>query len=166
MVVFAFYHSIIFEEAFFKFKEFHFIVIEVSKLEFRSDMESTLVGLTSLLGVNAVLISDTAGNKTYSWYRTDLDKRDVKVTGEELLRMLQLSKGFGVNSNIGGLANVIVRGPKGVAILAPLGDSFILYVSADRRANLALLLVRIRRVSEQLLKMLGGRPFGGVEVGP
>jgi len=135
-------------------------------LEFRIDMESTLAGLTSILGVNAVVISDMAGNKTYSWYRTDLDKRDVKVTGEEILRMLQSSKGFGKNSNIGGLVNVIIRGFEGVAVLAPLGDSFVLYVSADRRANLALLLVRIRRVSESLIKILGGRSFGGAGIGP
>jgi len=135
-------------------------------LEFKEDMETTLAGLTSLLGVNAVLISDREGSKTYSWYRTDLDKRDVRVAGEELLRMLQVSQGFGVNSNIGGLANIIVRGPKGVAILAPVGESFILYVSADKRANLALLLVRIRRAVERLLRMLGGGPVGGVSIGP
>ncbi len=135
-------------------------------MEFRSSVESTLAGLTSLLGVNAVLISDASGNETYSWYRTDLDKRDVKVTGEELLRILQLSKTFGANSNIGGLAHAIIRGPNGVAVLAPLGESFILYVSADRRANLALLLVRIRRAVEQLLKILGGSPIGGVSTGP
>ncbi|HIE23759.1 MAG TPA: hypothetical protein EYP68_05975 [Candidatus Korarchaeota archaeon] len=135
-------------------------------MEFRKDIEDILAGLTSLLGVNAVLISDRDGNQTYSWYRTDLDKRDVKVTGEGLLRMREISQGFGINSNIGGMANIIVRGPKGVAILSPVGDSFILYVSADRRANLALLLVRIRRAVDQLLKILGGGPFGEVGVGP
>jgi predicted regulator of Ras-like GTPase activity (Roadblock/LC7/MglB family) len=156
----------VFGEVFFKFREVNFIVIEVSKLEFRKDIEDTLAGLTSLLGVNAVLISDRDGNQTYSWYRTDLDKRDVRVTGEELLRVREVSQGFGINSNIGGMTNIIVRGPKGVAILSPVGDSFILYVSADRRANLALLLVRIRRAVDQLLKILGGGPFGGVGVGP
>jgi len=155
-----------FGEVFFKLREVNFIVIEVSRLEFRKDIEDILAGLTSLLGVNAVLISDRDGNQTYSWYRTDLDKRDVKVTGEGLLRMREISQGFGINSNIGGMANIIVRGPKGVAILSPVGDSFILYVSADRRANLALLLVRIRRAVDQLLKILGGGPFGEVGVGP
>ncbi|HDD69428.1 MAG TPA: hypothetical protein ENG61_03620 [Candidatus Korarchaeota archaeon] len=130
-------------------------------MEFRKNMETTLAGLTSLLGVNAVIISDMEGNKAYSWYRTDLDKRDIRTSGEELVSMLKFSQALGVNSNIGGLTNVIVRGSRGVAILAPLRDSFILFVSADQRANLALLLVRIRRAAERLMGILGGERLGG-----
>lgn len=130
-------------------------------MEFRKNMETMLAGLTSLLGVNAVIISDMECNKIYSWYRTDLDKRDIQTSGEELVRMLQFSQDLGAKSNIGGLTNVIVRGSKGVAILAPLRDSFILFVSADQRANLALLLVRIRRTVGRLIEILGGEELGG-----
>lgn len=135
-------------------------------MESRSEVEKAVSGLTSLLGVNAVLVMDSRGEITYKWYRTELDMRDVKVTGEELSNMLRISREFSDNSNIGGLSNLVARGPNGVAVIELIGDTHLLYISADRRANLALLLVRTRRASEQLLRILGGASFGGPSPGP
>jgi predicted regulator of Ras-like GTPase activity (Roadblock/LC7/MglB family) len=110
-----------------------------------SPVESSLVEITSLLGVSALLIVDENGDVQHQWYRTLLDRSRIEVTGPDITELTKTSVNFVGRIGGGILDNMILRSENSTVLIQAAGRST-LFIFSDKRANLALLLIRAKRV--------------------
>jgi len=119
------------------------------------DIASVVRDLSSLYGVNSVVVLNSEGEKIYSWHRTEADQRRFQLSGKDIKDTFDINKEFIRLAGGDQLRNVILRGRENIAVIEQSG-SVIVFAFTDMRANLALLLIRVRRVAENLAKRFGG----------
>jgi len=111
--------------------------------------------LSSLYGVNSIVILNSEGKGVYSWHRTDADRRRFRLSERTIKDMLDRAVEFVRLAGGDQVRNIIFRGRENMTVIEHL-ENIIVFAFADMRANLALLLIRVRRVAENLVKMFGG----------
>jgi predicted regulator of Ras-like GTPase activity (Roadblock/LC7/MglB family) len=112
-------------------------------------IESIISEITSLLGVSALLIVDENGDVEHQWYRTLLDRSRLEVTGAEIKQLVDLTASF-INRVGGGAAdNMILRSESSTTLIQAAYKRTI-FVYSDKRANLALLMIRAKRVAQMI----------------
>jgi len=116
------------------------------EVERPSQVDSTIVEITSLLGVSALLVVDENGDVQHQWYRTLLDRSRIEVTGADITELTKATVGFVGRIGGGILDNIILRSENSTVLIQAAGRST-LFIFSDKRANLALLLIRAKRVA-------------------
>jgi predicted regulator of Ras-like GTPase activity (Roadblock/LC7/MglB family) len=111
------------------------------------NIDSVISEITSLLGVSALLIVDENGEVEHQWYRTLLDRSRIEVTGVDIKELTD--RAFNFIGQIGGgqLDNMILRSESST-ILIQAASKKTLFTFSDKRANLALLMIRSKRVAQ------------------
>jgi predicted regulator of Ras-like GTPase activity (Roadblock/LC7/MglB family) len=112
-------------------------------------IEGIISEITSLLGVSALLIVDENGDVEHQWYRTLLDRSRMEVTGPEIKQLVDSTVQF--ISRIGGGAadNMILRSESSTILIQGAYKRTI-FIYSDKRANLALLMIRAKRVAQMI----------------
>nr|MDO8100024.1 hypothetical protein [Candidatus Njordarchaeota archaeon] len=111
-----------------------------------SAIDSAMPEITSLLGVSALLVVDENGDVQHQWYRTLLDRSRIEVTGVDVTELTKATVGFVGRIGGGVLDNIILRSEISTVLIQAAGRST-LFIFSDKRANLALLLIRAKRVA-------------------
>lgn len=119
------------------------------------DIAGVVRDLSSLYGVNSVVVLNSEGKEIYSWYRTEGDRRRFQLSGKDIKDTFNINKEFIRLAGGDQLRNVILRGRENIAVIER-SKNVIVFAFTDMRANLALLLIRVRRVAENLAKRSGG----------
>lgn len=112
-------------------------------------IEGIISEITSLLGVSALLIVDENGEVEHQWYRTLLDRSRIEVTGPDIKQLVDTTVNF--ISRIGGGApdNMILRSENSTILIQGAYKRTI-FTYSDKRANLALLMIRAKRVAQMI----------------
>jgi predicted regulator of Ras-like GTPase activity (Roadblock/LC7/MglB family) len=110
-------------------------------------MEGVMTEITSLLGVSALLVVDENGEVEHQWYRTLLDRSRIEVTGTDIKELTDQTLRFGERIGGGQLDNMILRSENST-ILIQTASKKTLFIFSDKRANLALLMIRAKRVAQ------------------
>jgi predicted regulator of Ras-like GTPase activity (Roadblock/LC7/MglB family) len=110
-------------------------------------IEGIISEITSLLGVSAVLIVDENGEVEHQWYRTLLDRSRVEVSGPEIKQLVDLSVNFVSRIGGGSADNMILRSENSTVLIQGASKRT-LFIYSDKRANLALLMIRAKRVAQ------------------
>jgi predicted regulator of Ras-like GTPase activity (Roadblock/LC7/MglB family) len=112
-------------------------------------IETIISEITSLLGVSALLIVDENGNVEHQWYRTLLDRSRLEVTGTEIKGLVDDTVNF-VSRVGGGAADNMILRSENSTILIQAAYKRTIFIYSDKRANLALLMIRAKRVSQMI----------------
>lgn len=112
-----------------------------------SSIDAVITEVTSLLGVSALLLVDENGEVEHQWYRTLLDRSRIEVTGTDVKELTDQTLRFGQRIGGGQLDNMILRSENST-ILIQIASRKTLFIFADKRANLALLMIRSKRVAQ------------------
>jgi predicted regulator of Ras-like GTPase activity (Roadblock/LC7/MglB family) len=112
-------------------------------------IETIISEITSLLGVSALLIVDENGNVEHQWYRTLLDRSRLEVTGTEIKGLVDDTVNF-VSRVGGGAADNMILRSENSTILIQAAYRRTIFIYSDKRANLALLMIRAKRVSQMI----------------
>jgi predicted regulator of Ras-like GTPase activity (Roadblock/LC7/MglB family) len=112
-----------------------------------SSIEGIISEVTSLLGVSALLLVDENGEVEHQWYRTLLDRSRIEVTGTDVKELTDQTLRFGQRIGGGQLDNMILRSENST-ILIQIASRRTLFIFSDKRANLALLMIRAKRVAQ------------------
>jgi predicted regulator of Ras-like GTPase activity (Roadblock/LC7/MglB family) len=112
-------------------------------------IEGIISEITSLLGVSALLIVDENGNVEHQWYRTLLDRSRLEVTGTEIKALVDDTVNFVSRVGGGSADNMILRSENST-ILIQAAYRRTIFIYSDKRANLALLMIRAKRVSQMI----------------
>jgi predicted regulator of Ras-like GTPase activity (Roadblock/LC7/MglB family) len=110
-------------------------------------IEGIILEITSLLGVSALLIVDENGEVEHQWYRTLLDRSKIEVTGIDIKQLVDLAMNFISRIGGGGADNMILRSENSTVLIQGAYKRTI-FIYADKRANLALLMIRAKRVAQ------------------
>jgi predicted regulator of Ras-like GTPase activity (Roadblock/LC7/MglB family) len=110
-------------------------------------IEGVIAEVTSLLGVSSLLIVDENGEVEHQWYRTLLDRSRIEVTGPDVKELSDQTIRFVQRIGGGQLDNMILRSENST-ILVQAASKKTLFIFSDKRANLALLLIRAKRVAQ------------------
>jgi predicted regulator of Ras-like GTPase activity (Roadblock/LC7/MglB family) len=110
-------------------------------------IEGVITEVTSLLGVSALLIVDENGEVVHQWYRTLLDRSRIEVTGVDIKELSDQTLRFVERIGGGQLDNMILRSENST-ILIQAASKKTLFIFSDKRANLALLMIRAKRVAQ------------------
>lgn len=112
-----------------------------------SSIDSVITEITSLLGVSALLLVDENGEVEHQWYRTLLDRSRIEVTGADVKELTDQTLRFSQRIGGGQLDNMILRSENST-ILIQMTSRKTLFIFSDKRANLALLMIRAKRVAQ------------------
>ena len=112
-----------------------------------SSIDGVITEVTSLLGVSALLLVDENGEVEHQWYRTLLDRSRIEVTGADIRELTDQTLRFGQRIGGGQLDNMNLRSENST-ILIQTASRKTLFIFSDKRANLALLLIRAKRVAQ------------------
>lgn len=114
------------------------------------NVEGVMSEVTSLLGVSAVLIVDENGEVIHQWYRTLLDRSRMEIGGSEIRDLVKSTVDFVGRLGGGAMDNMILRSDTST-VLVQIAGKQALFIFADKRANLALLIIRAKRVAQIIL---------------
>jgi predicted regulator of Ras-like GTPase activity (Roadblock/LC7/MglB family) len=110
-------------------------------------IEGIITEITSLLGVSALLIVDENGEVEHQWYRTLLDRSRIEVTGVDIKELVESTVRFISRIGGGALDNMILRSENSTILIQGAYKKTI-FIFSDKRANLALLMIRSKRVAQ------------------
>jgi predicted regulator of Ras-like GTPase activity (Roadblock/LC7/MglB family) len=110
-------------------------------------IEGIISEITSLLGVSALLIVDENGEVEHQWYRTLLDRSRIEVSGSEIKELVDATMHFIGRVGGGATDNMILRS-ENATILIQAAYKKTIFIYSDKRANLALLMIRAKRVAQ------------------
>jgi predicted regulator of Ras-like GTPase activity (Roadblock/LC7/MglB family) len=110
-------------------------------------IEGIITEITSLLGVSALLIVDENGEVEHQWYRTLLDRSRIEVTGVDIKELVESTVRFINRIGGGALDNMILRSENSTILIQGAYKKTI-FIFSDKRANLALLMIRSKRVAQ------------------
>ncbi len=110
-------------------------------------IEGIITEITSLLGVSALLIVDENGDVEHQWYRTLLDRSRIEVTGVDIKELVESTVRFISRIGGGALDNMILRSENSTILIQGAYKKTI-FTFSDKRANLALLMIRSKRVAQ------------------
>jgi predicted regulator of Ras-like GTPase activity (Roadblock/LC7/MglB family) len=135
-----------------------------------STLESAIRELTSLTGVSALLVVDEKGEIRNQWYRTLLDRSKLNVAGVDINELTKAAMNFigrigGVmldsiifNSDVDSVLtaalrgvvltsnNMILNSDVNTVLIQSAGSSTV-FILADKRANIAILAMKAKRVA-------------------
>ena len=112
-------------------------------------IEGIISEITSLLGVSALLIVNESGDVEHQWYRTLLDRSRLEVTGPEIKELVDSTVNF-ISRVGGGAADNMILRSENSTILIQAANKRTIFVYSDKRANLALLMIRAKRVAQMI----------------
>jgi predicted regulator of Ras-like GTPase activity (Roadblock/LC7/MglB family) len=112
-------------------------------------IEGIISEITSLLGVSALLIVDENGEVEHQWYRTLLDRSRIEVTGLDIKQLVDSTINF-INRIGGGTPDNMILRSENSTILIQGAYRKTIFIYSDKRANLALLMIRAKRVAQMI----------------
>jgi predicted regulator of Ras-like GTPase activity (Roadblock/LC7/MglB family) len=112
-------------------------------------IEGIISEITSLLGVSSLLIVDENGDVEHQWYRTLLDRSRIEVTGVDIKELVDSTVRFISRIGGGALDNMILRSENSTILIQGAYKRTI-FIFSDKRANLALLMIRAKRVAQMI----------------